>query len=138
MTPAATFLLWGAMLAILATVAVAIFGTFDVEVAPLLYGAAGIMAVLAGFLTATRFGSSDPRTALALPDVSPPTAWLGASLVLLALSSELGLWLALIAGGMAGFGVGGLLREGRAQRKAYRRMLVEHGPTSPGPGGSEP
>jgi hypothetical protein len=55
-------------------------------------------------------------TAEVAPEISPPAAWLGVSVALLALSVVLGFWLTLIAAGMCGAGIGGIVRERRAER----------------------
>jgi len=104
--------LWGSFLVLLTLLGLI---AFDVDVeTPALLGGAAIVAVVAGCaLVLMR-----PATVAVevTPEISPPTAWLGVSVAMLALSAVLGFWLTLIAAGMCGAGVGGIIRERRAER----------------------
>lgn len=121
MTPALTFALWGAFLATLLAIGAIAFGLPDPETPALLGGGAVLMWVLAGFIALRRLGVPRLGSPAASPSLSPPTVWLAVSLTLLAVSAELGFWLALIAGGMTLVGIGGLVREWLAQREAVRQ-----------------
>jgi len=104
--------LWGSFLALLTLLGLI---AFDVDVeTPALLGGAAIVAVVAGCaLVLIRPAAVTVEVA---PEISPPTAWLGLSVALLALSAVLGFWLTLIAAGMCGAGIGGIIRERRAER----------------------
>ncbi|MGD9734618.1 MAG: hypothetical protein AB7V58_03260 [Solirubrobacterales bacterium] len=106
---------WGVFLAVLTLVGIVFFGTSESTPA-LLGGAAAFVIVLAVGLAVTR-RSLQASGGGADPDRSPATVWLALSLVLMALGAPLGLWLVYIGGGMAAFGVGGVVRELRAQRR---------------------
>jgi hypothetical protein len=111
--------LWGVLMGALALVAVLFFNLDEPETPALLGGAAGLAALTGALIAVTGAvrAESGPRV---LPDISPATVWLAASLSLLALSAQLGLWLTYIAGGMVLVGIGGLVRELRAQRETAR------------------
>ena len=104
--------LWGSFLALLTLLGLI---AFDVDVeTPALLGGAAIVAVVAGCaLVLMRPATIAVEVA---PEISPPTAWLGVSVAMLALSAVLGFWLTLIAAGMCGAGIGGIIRERRAER----------------------
>lgn len=119
------FLLWGAFMAALGLIAVAIFTTPDPETPSLLFGTAGVMLALVVLMVWFRVGGAEPAQRRADPDLSPATVWTVLSLVLLALSTELGFWLALIAAGMIAVGIAALVRELRSQREALRRAVDE-------------
>ena len=110
--------LWGVFLAVLTAVGVIFFGT-SVSTPALLGGAAAFAIVLALGLAVTRKslqtdgGGTDPEG-------SPASVWLALSLALMAMGAALGPWLAFIGGGMTAIGVGGVVRELRAQREAER------------------
>jgi hypothetical protein len=110
--------LWGVFLSVLTGVGVVFFGT-SVSTPALLGGAALFALVLALGLAVTRRsvqvegGGTDPEG-------SPATVWLALSLALMTVGATLGLWLVFIGGGMTLIGVGGVVRELRAQRAAGR------------------
>jgi hypothetical protein len=109
--------LWGSFLALLTLLGLI---AFDVDVeTPALLGGAAIVAVVAGCaLVLMRPATVAVEVA---PEISPPTAWLGVSVAMLALSAVLGFWLTLIAAGMCGAGIGGIIRERRAERAIAAR-----------------
>lgn len=109
---------WGVFMGLIALVGVVFFDLNGPETPALLGGTAVFMLVLALGLRILGLGRSAPDGERPSPDLSPATAWLGVSLVLLAVGAELGLWLVLIACGMVAVGAGGLIRELRAQREA--------------------
>jgi hypothetical protein len=112
------FALWGAFLAVLTAIGV-IFFSPSVSTPALLGGAAAFILALALGLAVTK-SSLQTDGGGADPDISPATVWLSVSLVLMVLGAALGLWLVFIGGGMAGIGLGALLRETRAQSRAAR------------------
>jgi peptidoglycan/LPS O-acetylase OafA/YrhL len=118
--PSVPILLWGVYLAVLSGVLVVIFGYTDPAEPALLGGSAGMVLVF-GLLVALRRMRTDRGEPRALPDLSPPMPWIAASIVFLLLGVDLGPWLALIGGGMLAIGVGGLVREERAQRRTLER-----------------
>jgi hypothetical protein len=109
---------WGAFMAMVGLVGVLFFDLKGPETPAFFGGVAAIMLVLGLLLRLLRLGVSAPDGPRPYPDLSPATAWLGVSLVLLATGAELGLWLVYIAGGMTAVGMGGLIRELRAERRA--------------------
>jgi xanthine/uracil/vitamin C permease (AzgA family) len=120
--PSFVFLLWGLELAALTLVGILIIGFEGIQSPLLLGGSAATFVVLAGYL-ALRRDAADPLTEpRAVPDLSLATVWLGIAGVLLAVSVELGLWLALISAGMAAVGVVALVRELRAERSLASRV----------------
>jgi hypothetical protein len=123
--PAFVFLLWGVELAALTLIGVLVFGFDSIEPPALLGGAAATFVVLAGYLAVRRSDAGRAREPRPSPELSPMAAWLAVSLVLLALSPELGLWLALISAGMLTVGVFGLARELRAERRLVARVRPE-------------
>jgi hypothetical protein len=122
------FVIWGVFLSVLAGVG-AVFFDKGVEEPALLGGAAAFILVLAFLLAVTRRsvqvegGGTDP-------DGSPATVWLACSIGLTVLGAALGPWLAVIGGGMTIVGIGGVVRELRAQRAAGRES---HGLVGPHP-----
>jgi hypothetical protein len=112
------FVLWGVFLSVLTGVG-AVFFDKGVEEPALLGGAAAFILVLAFLLAITRRsvqidgGGTDPEG-------SPATVWLACSVGLTVLGAALGPWLAFIGGGMTIVGIGGVVRELRAQRAAGR------------------
>jgi hypothetical protein len=105
-------ILWGIFLALLTALGLIAFDV-DVETPALLGGAALLMLVAGAALALAR----PPLVAGEIaPEISPPTAWLAISVALLAASAVLGFWLTLIAAGMCGAGIGGIIRERRAER----------------------
>jgi hypothetical protein len=110
--------LWGVFLSVLTGVGVIFFGT-SVSTPALLGGAALFALVLALALAVTR-SSVQVEGGGTDPEGSPATVWLALSVALMMAGVSLGLWLVLIGGGMALIGVGGVVRELRAQRAAGR------------------
>lgn len=114
------FVIWGVFLSVLTGVG-AVFFDKGAEEAALLGGAAAFVLVLAFLLAVTRCsvqvegGGTDP-------DGSPATVWLACSIGLTVLGAALGPWLAFIGGGMTIVGIGGVVRELRAQRAAGRAV----------------
>jgi hypothetical protein len=108
---------WGLGMGMLCLVAVLFFDPNGPETPALLGGVALVMVLLGLALRLFRLGVSAPDGERPVPDLSPATAWLGISLVLLAAGAELGLWLVIIATGMTAVGIGGLVRELRAERR---------------------
>jgi len=118
--------IWGVFLAVLTVVGMVFFGT-SASTPALLGGAAAFAIVLALGLAVTR-RSLQVEGGGADPEGSPATVWLALSLALTVLGAALGPWLVFIGGGMTVIGVGGVVRELRAQRAAER----EAGLASPG------
>jgi hypothetical protein len=119
--PALVILWWGVGLAAIGAVGVLFFDVDEPETPALFAGSALLMVVLGATLPLFGLGGREEERTFTSPDLSPATVWLGGSLVLLAVGSTLGLWLVLIACGSVGVGVGGLIRELRAQREAAGR-----------------
>lgn len=109
---------WGALMALIGGVGVLFFDLEGPETPALFGGVTAVMVVLGLLLRLLRLGARGPEGPRSSPDLSPATVWLGVSLVLLAAGAELGLWLVYIAGGMVVVGIGGLVRELRAERRA--------------------
>jgi hypothetical protein len=124
--------LWGVFLAVLTAIGLVFFGT-HVETPALLGGAAAFVLVLALGLAVSR-RSVQAEGGGADPEGSPATVWLALSLALAATGAAVGAWLAFIGGGMAVAGVGGVVRELRAQRQAAAG--VSGVAPGPGPAGS--
>jgi hypothetical protein len=118
--PFAVALLWGAELAALLCVGVA-FG-FEGAESPLLLGGAAAAAVGLAVCVATTGVDRDQADALVAAEMSPATPALAIALVLLVVSAELGLWLTLIASGLLGGALTGLVRELRAERRFAARL----------------
>jgi hypothetical protein len=118
------FVLWGVFLSVLAGVG-AVFFDKGVEEPALLGGAAAFILVLA-FLLAITQRSVQVEGGGTDPDGSPATVWLACSIGLTVLGAALGPWLAFIGGGMTIVGIGGLIRELRAQRAAGRGEFANH------------
>jgi hypothetical protein len=121
--------LWGIFLSVLTGVGVVFFGT-SVSTPALLGGAAAFVLVLALALAVTR-RSVQVEGGGADPEGSPATVWLALSLALMMAGVALGLWLVFIGGGMALIGIGGVVRELRAQRAAGREGPGFAGPHPP-------
>jgi hypothetical protein len=118
MRAGAPLLGWGAALAALALGLLAWSGT---AAGPwLLLAAAATSTVVAGFAIGVT-GRSQRERPVALPgfSLSPTVAALGVLLVLTALAA--GRWLVLVGLGVTALGVGGIVRELRAQRRELRR-----------------
>jgi uncharacterized membrane protein YfcA len=114
-------LLWGLGMCALATIGATVFDFESVHAPALLYGIGGFMVLLALVLTVTRRGENHPAHVQSLPDTSPPTTFAGLGFVLMAIGAVAGWWAVLIGAGMVVVGGFGILREGRAQRRALRR-----------------
>jgi hypothetical protein len=112
------FVIWGVFLSVLTGVG-AVFFDKGVEEPALLGGAAAFILVLA-FLLAISRRSVQVEGGGTDPDASPATVWLACSIGLTVLGAALGPWLAFIGGGMTIVGIGGVVRELRAQRAAGR------------------
>lgn len=119
-------LLYGGALLLLIAVAAAVFDLLDAATPALQGGAAMVLLLLAGFLALRDRGAPEAgdRTGRVIHDSSAAAAWIAVALALMALGAELGLWLVLIAAGMAVVGIGGLIRESRAARQAADGVLV--------------
>ena len=111
---------WGLGLAVVGALGAAVFGFEGVETPALFGGAAAVMVVVALYLRLAGLGRSVQPEREAVADLSPATVWLAVSVVLLTVGAELGLWLVLIAAGAGVVGVGGVIRELSAQRRAER------------------
>jgi hypothetical protein len=104
---------WGALLLVLTAVQLP-FGPSAAELA--LLGGAGAACVLAGavvLVAGRRRPAGDERT---LPDLSPAVVLIALGLSGLLVGAEAGPWLMFIGGGLTLIGVGGLVRERRAER----------------------
>lgn len=119
------FVLWGIFLSVLAGVG-AVFFDKGVEEPALLGGAAAFILVLTLLLAISR-RSLQGEGGGADPDGSPATVWLALSVGLAVLGAALGPWLAFIGGGMTIVGIGGVVRELRAQRAAGRGAFPNQG-----------
>lgn len=115
------FLGWGALMATIFLVGLLFFGFGDPVNAALFGSTVVVMVAIAAVLTVSGLGRSLAGGARSLPDVSPPTLLLAVAIVVAVVGAQLGLWLALIGGGLGLLAVGGLVREARAQRRALRR-----------------
>jgi hypothetical protein len=113
MRPAAWVALWAAMLAVF-TAVMAFFGSIDAYSPWLLGGAAlGTLALAAAGARSGERGGA-PRT---VPDASPATVAAAVGVVLLVGGTEVGAWMGLIGAGVLALGLGGLVREHRAERR---------------------
>lgn len=111
---------WGVLMGVILAVGV-LFYHFASATNPSLFGWCVVaMFAIALVLLATGWGRNVVAEPRALPDVSPPTALLGIAIVLACIGAVFGTWLALIGGGLGIAALGGLVREGRAQREALR------------------
>jgi hypothetical protein len=119
--PPVPILLWGVYLAVLSGVLIVIFGYTDPAEPALLAGTAGVVLVFGLLVALRRLGRVDRGEPHALPDLSPPMPWIAVAILFLLLGVELGLWLALIGAGMLAIGIGGVVREQRAQRRTLER-----------------
>jgi len=117
--PGWTILLWGALNAGLAAILWAVFE--EVDYLSVLMPAA-VVAALAALALLGQWSARREERRWFLPDAQPDTSWsavllaVAASLALLGL--EVGTWLCFIGGGLAALGLGGLVREWRAERRA--------------------
>jgi O-antigen/teichoic acid export membrane protein len=114
-------LLWGVYLAVLSGVLIVIFGYTSPAEPALLAGTAGIVLVFGLLVALRRLHLTDRGEPHALPDLSPPIPWIAVAIVFLLLGVELGAWLTLIGAGMLAIGIGGVVREQRAQRRMLER-----------------
>lgn len=106
--------IWAALLAVLA----AVFGiAFRPSALPLLLIAIAPVAALALALALHRAGDrrADARS---IPDTSYATALAAFGLGTIVAGLAFGFWLVLLGGGALAFGLGGLVREFRQQRRA--------------------
>ncbi len=95
------------------------FGLHPIEYIMLGSASAGcLLAGVAVWTLDTRAGSDEAPRVIA--DGSLATATLVVGLALALLGAGFGLWLILIGAGVTALGVGGLVREGRARRRAQR------------------
>jgi hypothetical protein len=113
-------LVWAGLLAVNTSV-MPIFHATPVSIA-LLGGASVATAVTAALVFGgrRRAPESDPDAERPVTDLSVASGWTGLGIALLALSPRFGIFLALIAGGMVAFGIGGIVRELRAESHARR------------------
>jgi len=117
--PGIAFLVWAALLAVLATVLWAVFAQLDRLSVLMPAVAVGLTAAIAlvGWRAARRAAA---RAFLAQPD--PDTSWsavlAGISLVLVLMGLEVGTFMIFIGAGLFVAAAGGLVREWRAERRA--------------------
>lgn len=107
---------WGLMMCALATIGATVFSYPAPHAPALLYGIGGFMVVLGLVLLVTGLGRNVEYPRVTAPDVSPPTTLAGLGFVVIALGSVAGLWAVWVGGGIVLVGLGGLVREWRAQR----------------------
>jgi hypothetical protein len=117
---ALVMLIWAGLLAINTAVMV-IFNANFVSFA-LLGGASVATALVAALvlLGRGRAPASDPDATRAVTDLSMASAWTGIGVALLALSGRFGVFLTVIAAAMILFGLGGVARELRVERRLAR------------------
>lgn len=118
-------LLWAVFLAALGATAIVVFQPSDPATPALFAGMTFLMLLIGGYLLARRGGKRETgdRSVRVVPDSSVATALVAISVAALALSAEVGFWLALVAAGMLAVGVGGLVRESRASREMADQWL---------------
>ncbi len=122
---------WGVLMGVILAVGV-LFYHFASATNPSLFGWCVVaMLAIALVLLATGWGRNAVAEPRALPDVSPPTALLGIAIVTACVGAVFGFWLVLIGAGLGVAALGGLVREGRAQRAALRAAVAPR--TSPQP-----
>ena len=107
---------WGLLMCALATIGATAFSYPAPHAPALLYGIGGFMVLLGLVLLVTGLGRNVDRPRVAAPDVSPPTTLAGLGFVVVAIGSVAGLWAVLVGGGIVLVGLGGVVRERRAQR----------------------
>jgi uncharacterized membrane protein YidH (DUF202 family) len=112
--------LWGAMLLVLAVVLWAVFVETDyLSVLLPAFAVGGTVAIAA--LAWWRAGRRTPSAILA-GEPSPDSSWssvlVAVAVALIVLGLEVGTFLCFVGGGLAVLGIGGLLREWRAERRA--------------------
>ena len=112
----AVVMAWGGLLAALAAM-LWIWSPGD-EVAVAVLGGAAVATLVLGVMLALveRRAPSEPRARL-LPDLSPATALVAIALAAMLVGADAGLWLFLLGCGLLAFGLGGLVRERRAERR---------------------
>jgi hypothetical protein len=109
-------LAWAGLLAAL-TAVLWIWSPGDELAIASLGGAAVAAAALgAGLAVLARRAPSEPA-ARVVPDLSPPTALVAIAIAAMLFGAVAGLWLVLLGAGLLAFGLGGLLRELRAERR---------------------
>lgn len=114
---AIVLVVWGLLLAVHQPVAAILHA--DIYTQLLLAGAAAGSALLgvAVFLRRRRAEHEDPDVERAATEVSLASALVGVSLPLMLLSVVYGVWILMIGGGLLLFGLGGVARERRAERR---------------------
>ena len=116
------FAVWALLLA--SNAAVLFLFDVDAESYALLWGASGavMLTALVLFLLGRQgyAPDGDDERSRPVPDLSMPAAALGLALALLALSAEAGLWLTLIAAGLAVWSAARLVREVRCEWRDRR------------------
>ena len=114
-------LVWGLILGTLWVVQWAIFDP-DLIAFALLGSASLTTAAIAlwAFLVGRRRTARPDREVEAVPDASHATVLLGLSVLMLALATEFGPWLAYTSAGTAVLAIGGLIRERLSERRALR------------------
>jgi hypothetical protein len=118
--PGVAFLVWAAFLALLAVILWAVFTELDLpSVLMPAFAIALTLLIAVGGAAATRRAARRSRPA-AEPD--PDTSWsavlAGVAFALVLLGLEVGTFLILVGGGLFALGLGGLVREWRAERQA--------------------
>jgi hypothetical protein len=118
---ARTLFVWSGFLGTLAIVLWAVFSGTWIEAA-LLGGAAVAVAATAATMLLRRSVSpgSDPDVERPLSELSVATTCVAAALAAILLGLQFGVWLVEIGGGLLVLGVGGLIRERRAEPPARR------------------
>lgn len=112
---------WGAGMGAIGLVGDLFYGYGDAESPALFYGTAALLVAIAVGLRVTGYGRNDTLGVRAIPDTSPPVVLLAAALLFAALGATLGWWLSLIGALLGAIAIGGLIREGLAQRADGRR-----------------
>jgi hypothetical protein len=112
---------WGLLMCVLAALGVTVFSG-DGQFAAQMFGIGGFMLLIAVVLLATGLGERRAPGPHALPDLSPAAAAAAIGVVLVCLGAAWGLWIVWIGAGVVAVGVGGLIRELRAQRRAVREV----------------
>lgn len=117
---ALVMVVWACLLAINTSI-MGIFGD-RIDQYFLLGGASAATAFIALmlFLFGRRVPNEDPDGERPVTELSVPSMWTGLGIALLAASARLGVWLALVAGGIILTGLAGIARELRFERRARR------------------
>jgi len=117
--PGVAFLVWAALLGLLAAVLWAVFAELDrLSVLMPAFAVALTAALALGGWRAARRAAARAFAPQADPDTSWPAVLAGISLVLVLLGLEVGTFLIFIGGGLFVAAAGGLAREWRAERRA--------------------